>query len=567
MGGAVALVVASAVALVTVRSRGEVPRAADVGRPGGTVVFGISSALPQELLPVIGEGYPLAGAYLEVRVLPGPYRLLPDYTLAYDTDLLTAEPTSELVGGRHVVTYRLNPAARWSDGHPIDVRDFAYSWRIQRSADPARGGCPLLGTTVGYDQVVSVTGSDGGRTVRVTLDPPYADWRSLFNQQLLPAHLMDRGEPKANCAVLKKGWPVEDGIPLSGGPWQLKASDVNAGKRTAVLTPNPAYWGRKPALDRLLFQEFPSDAGSVVKALAAGEIQVANPPPQLDLVDRLERLAPRIDTQVGFGLAFDQLTFNTANPHLRDRAVRQAIATALDRPALVRTVVGQIDARAQVLDNRLYVNTQPEYRATSGGRYQHGDPAAARALLERAGYRLGPDQVYARDGQRLALELMTTQSERLRTDAVDVIAAQLRPVGIKITPFPNPDIFGDRTRPTSLESGGYDIALFSWFSGPFVTGSREVYETRRGGRGLQNYTGGGNPEVDRLFDHLARQTDPAAEAEVANQIDELLWDDLNTLPLSQRPTLVAYDTDYLNIGPYAPSVGPAWNADEWAHRR
>ncbi len=94
-----------------------------------------------------------------------------------------------------------------------------------------------------------------------------------------------------------------------------------------------------------------------------------------------------------------------------------------------------------------------------------------------------------------------------------------------------------------------------------------MYETQRGGRGSQNYTGAGNPEVDRLFDHLARQTDPAAEAEVANQIDELLWDDLYTLPLYQRPTLVAYDTDYLNIGPYASSVGPAWNADEWAQRR
>jgi peptide/nickel transport system substrate-binding protein len=96
-----------------------------------------------------------------------------------------------------VVTYRLNPRASWSDGQPITTEDFAFSWRIQRSADPARGGCPALVSTIGYDQIVAVEGRDRGRTVEVTFRPPFADWKSMFNQQLFPAHLMDRGDAAA----------------------------------------------------------------------------------------------------------------------------------------------------------------------------------------------------------------------------------------------------------------------------------------------------------------------------------------------------------------------------------
>jgi peptide/nickel transport system substrate-binding protein len=462
----------------------------------------------------------------------------------------------------------LDPAARWNDGHSMSDVDFEFSWRIQRSSDPARGGCRDLLSTTGYDQIRSVKGKDGGRTVEVTFSPPYADWKSLFNQQLFPAHVMDRGSAAANCAMIRQGWPVAEGIPVSAGPWRIDKASVDVGQGTVVLTPDSAYWGRRPKLDRLTWQTFSSDASAVVGALASGEIDVADPEPQLDLIGQLRKLEPEVHTEVGPALRFDHLDFNMRNVHLRQIAVRRAIATALDRPNLVRATVGQFDPAAQVLNNRMYVNNQPEYEATNDGDYEHGDADAARRLLEGAGYTLGSDGIYVQRGRRLSLQLMTTAKDRLRINTMQVIASQLTAAGIEIHTLPNLRIFDDKSTPTSLESGEFDMALYAWIAAPFVTPNRSIYETPNGrSTGQQNYTGGGNPRVDWLFRDLAAETDPAKVVTIANRIDRLMWDDLYTIPLFQRQAIVSYNSDIVNIGNNPTSVGLGWNANEWELKR
>jgi peptide/nickel transport system substrate-binding protein len=128
-----------------------------------TIVWGGGVSFPQNFFPVIGPGVSIATTQLGVQVLAGPFRLRPDFTVVHDDQLLNSAPTSGMSGDRQIVTYRLNPRASWSDDQPITTADFAFSWRIQRSADPARGGCPALVSTTGYGQIVSVeTGTTAG---------------------------------------------------------------------------------------------------------------------------------------------------------------------------------------------------------------------------------------------------------------------------------------------------------------------------------------------------------------------------------------------------------------------
>jgi peptide/nickel transport system substrate-binding protein len=241
-------------------------------------------------------------------------------------------------------------------------------------------------------------------------------------------------------------------------------------------------------------------------------------------------------------------------PGDRDRAGPQA---------LVRATVGQIDPGAQVLNNRLYVNSQPEYEATNGGRYGRADVAAARRLLESAGYTAGPDGVYVQRGRRLSLELITPPKDRMFANAADVIAAQLDAAGIEIHVLRSPHIFGDKNDPNSLESGRFDMALFYWLAAPFVTPSRSIYESPRAGQVGQNYTRGFDRRVDELFADLAHETDPVRVAFVANRIDRLLWDNLYTVPLYQRPVILAQSSRVMNSGVNATVSGPGWNASDW----
>ena len=534
---------------------------------GGTLIYGYETKFPANMFPLISAGNSVATAYMEVRVLPSPMRYTPDFKIVRDEDLLTAEPTSETKNGKQVVTYKLNPAAVWSDGDPLDAKDFKFSWQIQKSSDPADGGCADVINTTGYDQVESVEGSDNDKTVTVTYAKPYADWKGLYTtQQLVPQHSMDKGNPKANCDAIRKGWPTAGGVPVSAGPWKIDAANVNSSKQVITLTRNDKYWGVKPKLDRLVYQAIGNDPGVSVKALKSGEIQMIYPQPQLDLLKNIKALEPKITSKVSFGLSFEHIDMNVKNFHLAQLPVRQAIATALDRPSLVQSTVGQFDNRAQVLNNRLYVNNQPEYKDNSGGKYDKGDVAAAKKLLEGAGYKAGSDGIYAKEGKRLSLELMTTVANPLRESTIDIVTSQLKAAGIEIKKFLNPDIFEGKEKPRSMTGGQFDMSLFAWVSAPLVSSGAAVYKSPKGEAVGQNYSRGSDPKVDDLISQLSQEADLTKQAEIGNATDAQLWQDMFTLPLYQKPVFLAYDSSFTGIGENSTNSGPLWNSETFARK-
>jgi len=536
-------------------------------KQGGRMVYGFETAFPENLFPLISAGNSVATAYAEIRVLPQVYRNFPDFTVKPDTDLIVGEPTSETVNAKQVVTYKLNPAAVWSDGVPLDAKDFKFSWQIQKSADPAQGGCADVISTAGYEQMESVEGSDNDKTVTVTFAKPYSDWRYMFSSgQLLPQHIMDKNDAKANCAAVTKGWPTAGGVPVSAGPWLLDKAGIDVNKKIMTLTRNEKYWGEKPKLDQIILQGIGNDPGVTVKAMRNDEVQLVYPQPQLDLVKNIKALEPKVVSKTSFGLTFEHLDFNTKDFHLAQKPVRMAIAYALNRPDLVAKTVGQFDNRAQVLNNRYYVNNQPEYKDNSGGLYDKQDIAKAQSLLEGAGYTKGADGIYAKQGKRLSLELMTTQSNPLRENTIDVITQQLKPAGIEIKKFLNPDIFAGKEKPRSLEGGQYQMALFAWVSSPFISPNQPIYQTPKGDAIGQNYTRAGDPQVDALFPQINASTDPAKAAELGNKVDELLWKDMYTIPLYQKPTFIAYSSQYTGVVENATNAGPLWDSTKFARK-
>nr|MBA3409318.1 ABC transporter family substrate-binding protein [Geodermatophilaceae bacterium] len=532
----------------------------------GQVVFGESTDFPDNLFPVISAGNATSVANILVRILPGAFQLLPDFTVAHDPELLTEEPTLEEVDGNQVNVYTINPDAVWSDGTPITADDFTFTAKVQD--EEFTEACPdggILGTT-GYDQIESIEGSDEGKTVTVTYSEPFADWQSLFT--LLPAHVMDSEDDAELCTAVTEGWAIGDGLPeeISGGPWQLKADGVDVAGQVVTLTPNEAYWGDKPNLAALIYQNIGNDPGAAVSGLQNDEVQMIYPQPQLDLVDQISALEPNVVSNIEFGFAFEHLDMNTRNPHLADVNVRQAFGQSLDRQEIVTQTVGQFSGDAEVLNNRIFFNNQPQYVDTAPEEYNAPDVAAAKALLEESGYELGGDGIYVHpDRGRLSLAISTTVNNPLRQQTIDVIIPQAAEAGIEIVARPDPDIFAGAELPTSLEAGGFDIALFAWVGSPFRTATASIYQSldAQGGIQGQNYTQGGNPEVDSLYEDFLSEPDPDASAEVGNQIDALLWEDLYTIPLYQKPTFLAYSSAIEGVEDNATQAGPLWNSETW----
>ncbi|SDF46911.1 ABC transporter family substrate-binding protein [Klenkia brasiliensis] len=530
----------------------------------GRVVFGESTDFPENLFPYIAAGNATSVANLLIRVLPGPYVVEPDFSVKWDQDLLASEPELDTSGGGQVNTYVINPDAVWSDGTPITAEDFEFTWRANRSSDPADGGCASLLGTTGYEQIASVEAGDDDKTVTVTYSTPFSDWQSLFGN-LLPAHLMDNEDPVALCDTITNGWPIADGIvgDISAGPWQIKKENIDVGGQIVVLTPNPEWWGEPTGLAQLVVQNIGNDPTTAVQGIQSGELGVIYPQPQLDLVDQIQGLEPNVSSDVTFGLSFEHLDFNTTYGPLSELAVRQAFTMALDRQEIVDQTVGQFSSDATVLENRIYFNNQPQYQDTAPDEYKTKNTALAKQTLEGAGWVLGSDGVYAKNGQRLTVQIDTTANNPLRQTTIEVMIPQLAEAGIEATFNANPDIFAGADKPTSLEAGGFQAAVFAWVGSPFRGATQSIYEQPQGDAIGQNYSRQGTQEIDDLFAQFQVEPDPDKQAELGNQIDALLWGQVATVPLYQKPTFIAYQSSISNVEDNSTQAGPLWNSETW----
>ncbi len=531
----------------TSSTEGEAPAA-----EGGTVTYA-SDQEPEGWNNLTASENLAALTWLTIEVYPAVWEVQPDFSITLNEEMMeSAELTSE---DPQVIEYVIKDEAVWSDDTPISADDFVYRWEMSNGSIPEVD----IASTTGYELIESVEGSEDGKTVTVTFTEPFSDWQSLFDN-LLPAHIIPTLDPDPVTAF-NDGLDGENIPTFSGGPWMLSEY---VPETSVTLVPNEAYYGEPAKLDSIV-SRFGITADAIPAALENGEIDLAYPQPQVDIVSQIDALAPDIESQTSFGLTFEHIDFNLDNTLLADDAVRQAIALGLDRKGIVERTVGQFSEEATQLDNRIWLTNQPQYEA-HGEEYAEQDIEAAKAALEEAGYAEGDDGIFAKDGERLSFRISTTGGNALREATEQVIQSQLAEVGIDIV-IDNTEgaaVF-DRFFPESnaREDLDFDIALFAWVGTPFPSSSKALYTIEEDGGIGQNEMGYDNPEVASLFDEAAVSTDQDLVADNLNQVDEILWEDLPTIPLYQKPTYLPFRSSVQGVEDNPGTSGPLWNASDW----
>ena len=82
----------------------------------------------------------------------------------------------------------------------------------------------------------------------------------------------------------------------------------------------------------------------------------------------------------------------------------------------------------------------------------------------------------------------------------------------------------------------------------------------------QNWIHYANPQVDKLLSSGSSATSASQETNDFNQADKILWDDMATLPLYQKPQFFAWNNSYGNVIPNTSSVGVPWNGNLWGQK-
>ncbi len=515
-------------------------------------------------------------------VQPGPFVSAPDLTFKlWDEMMVSAEVTST---DPQVVEYVVKPEAVWSDGEAIDCDDFYLAWianngklshpnpdytgpgQLDADGNEVPETLPDFNTagTTGYENISKLECSDDGKTITTTYDTPYADWQGLFGG-LIPAHVVEKDSGVADITTIDPTTSSADSV-AAGADWSTGFSGFDPAKDLSgawytidsftqgsnlILKRNEKFWGTPGNLDSIVFQLVP-DATQQPAALQNGDVQVISPQPNADLVAQLEGIEG-VTANVEQGLTFEHYDFNQANKHLAKLEVRQALSYCIDREEIVSTLVAPINPDATVLNNRIYVPSAADYKDNSGGLKR--DVAKAKSLLEGAGYTLGADGIYVdKDGERLSLRLGRRDPNPRRQSTNELFAEQCKEAGIELTDDPAENFNAER-----LPASDYDIALFAWVSTPLLSSNTSIYVPG----GPQNWNNYSDPKVQDLFDQANKEFDAAKRADLMNQIDQVLWDDMATLPLFQFQEMVAFSDTVQNVVFNGP-LGVTWNGNEWA---
>jgi peptide/nickel transport system substrate-binding protein len=207
-------------------------------------------------------------------------------------------------------TFKIRPGLKFHSGNPLTADDVAWSIRSMTNGVlvTAKGGS--------FNDVTAVDVRNP-LTVVVHTRAPLASL--LFN-------LSD-----GLFGVVENGAGSDEGLhPIGTGPFrfidQLQDKEV-------VVESNPTYWAGAPNIGRVRFEVVP-DTITAALEMKKGSADVESNVLTLDMVHAL-RQEPNLRVDSGSGARVDYVNFNVQDPALRDKRVRQAIACAIDKDALI----------------------------------------------------------------------------------------------------------------------------------------------------------------------------------------------------------------------------------------
>jgi peptide/nickel transport system substrate-binding protein len=412
-------------------------------------------------------------------------------------------------------TYHIRHGVKWSDGVPLTAADVAYTFNRDIHGQAERAD------NLSYIQNITTVKATGPYTVVMTVSKPTPGMNKLI-VSILPEHIW-KNVPESKVTTFANSNPVGSGPFIVTKFAEGQYVDMKA---------NPGYWGGKPGISTLIFQNYANPSAEAF-ALKNGSIDFAEGLTSL-LFNSLKG-APGValnDSQAG---NFDELAFNNGaatvagrpigdgNPALKDINVRHAISYSMNLPLLVRRVLLGYGSPGTSIIPPIY----RQYHYSPGAGAYTYDPAKSRQILAADGWKAGPGGIRVKNGKQLSLRLFIRSSSSTETQAAPYIKSWLEAIGIKV----NTSFMSDSQLTQVIGDGDYDMFVWGWGVEPnpdfqlsvFTCGQRSI-----GSNG--KYTPGWSDSFfcNKAYDKMYAQQkslDGAARAKVVQQMQQMLYTD------------------------------------------
>jgi peptide/nickel transport system substrate-binding protein len=424
------------------------------------------------------------------------------------------------------ITFTIRDKVKWTDGKPLTAADVVYTFQLLKQH-------PALDLTAVWSVLSSVT-QQGANQVVMTFKTQAVPYFYYIADQvaIVPQHIW---------STIANPVTYADANPVGSGAFTVKCAPQNI-----TYLANPHYWQPgKPKIAKILYPAFTSNDPANTY-LATGQAQWGS-----QFIPSIQKFYSAKNPNYHYWfppVANVTLITNLTVPGLDNVAVRQAMAFAIDRNRVSQVAEYGYEPAA----NQTGVVT-PTFSSwldnAAAAQYGYGyNPAKAQQILTSAGFKKGPDGIFASpSGRKLSFTVINIGGYSDWVAAMQVIQSELKAAGIQITPqnLATPDF------DTRLYNGTFQLAYYNQTGGP-----SPYYELRQwlyspnsapiGKAAATNWERYHSPATDQLINAYGATTDPATQHQIVNQLEQVMLKDVPVIPITEEVDWYQYDTTHFS---------------------
>jgi len=498
---------------------------------GGTLTEAIVGT-PQYLNPVLARPYS-ADTELTRLLFRGLLRVDENMQLVPDI----AESMAVSTDGK-TYTFILRPNLKWSDGTELTSADVVYTYETVADSN-------YQSPIQGLYKNGSVAASDA-RTVVFTLNEAYHPFPATLTLGILPAALWQDQSPQTfSLAELNVK-------PVGNGPYKFQSvtKDRNGNIRGFTFTRNTNFTSAETLIDKISIKVYPESI-SAVDAVTSNAVDSLGGITATDFakVDKSREMT-RFGLSQLTAVFFSQKT----NPALKVKEVRQALAMAIDRPAIITSAFGGIGrpATGPILPGQLGYSDDVKKIVF--------DVALANTVLDQAGWKRGDNGFRSKDKQQLAFSL-TTVDEESYVAAANIVAEAWKTIGanvdVKI-------ISPDRIQKDIIKPRAYDAFLFGQISNTDANPFQFWHSSQQRDSGFALAVGF-IKKVDQDLEAAQKATSPEAFTAALKDFQSIFADEVPAIILTQPEYIYAHERSLRGFGTtYIPTAADRFdNVTKW----
>lgn len=374
-------------------------------------------------------------------------------------------------------TFNLKEGIKFHDESDFTAEDVVFTYNQVKDN-------PGINDSIDLTNLESVT-ADGDYTVTFKLKKPYS---SFLDQTACLGIVPDDAYDSE----------VFDTTPIGTGPWKVAQYDT---EQKIILKANTDYFNGAPSIPQVTILNM--DADTAIANAKSGELDVVMVDPNhadeeiegmhIENLDTMDIRQVSLPTQSESEYTLeDGKKMTIGNNVTGDVAVRKALAIGIDRQKIIDDALNGIGTPATGFTNNL------EWADPIS--YKDNQKEEAKAVLEDAGWVMGEDSIYEKDGQKCHFQVLAPTGDTARFQLAEALAAEAKELGIKIDVDQKSWDELTELAPTCGVVWGWGqfdpIVLKSLFHSKEFTGN-----------GYANTVNYNNPQVDALIEQALAATD------------------------------------------------------------